>query len=154
MNRQQQNMQANWWQFWLPWQCSGTTRGTSPDRVHPGLHSKPLDAPIRQVPAPYCPGGRHGQRIRIKHKNSNKTQLLASNYGAFWSQVVCENFNPKTNPLLSSLMRWPWCKCEMPRLELESSATFLAIKRCQRTKFGKVIKLARSPIKMSAYLRP
>jgi hypothetical protein len=39
------------------------------------------------------------------------------------------------------------CKYETPRLELESSATFLAIKRCQRTKIGKVIKLARSSIK-------
>jgi hypothetical protein len=68
--------------------------------------------------------------------------------------VVCAKFNPKTDSLLSSLMRQVSFKCEMPRLELESSATFLAIKRCQRTKFGKVIKLARSPIKMSAYLRP
>jgi hypothetical protein len=33
------------------------------------------------------------------------------------------------------------------RLELESSAKFLAIKRCQWTKFGKVIKLAQSSIK-------
>jgi hypothetical protein len=31
------------------------------------LHSKPLDAAIGQVPAPYCPDGRHGQRIRIKN---------------------------------------------------------------------------------------
>ena len=30
----------------------------------------------------------------------------------------------------------------------ESSATFLAIKRCQRTKFGKVIKLAQSSLKI------
>jgi hypothetical protein len=89
--------------------------------------------------------------------NSNKTQkiqLLASNNGTFRALVVCENFNPKTNPLLSSSMQRVSCKYEMPRLELKSSATFLAIKRCQRTKFGKVIKLARSSIKMSAYLRP
>ena len=31
------------------------------------LHSKPLDAAIGRVPAPYCPGGRHGRRFRIKH---------------------------------------------------------------------------------------
>ncbi len=30
----------------------------------PGPHWKPLDAAIGKVPAPYCPGGRHGQRIR------------------------------------------------------------------------------------------
>ena len=35
-------------------------------------------------------------------------------------------------------------KCKMPRLELKSWQTFLAIIRCQRTKFRKVIKLARS----------
>jgi hypothetical protein len=34
-------------------QCSGTMRGASPDGAHPGLHSKPLDAVISQVPAPY-----------------------------------------------------------------------------------------------------
>jgi len=34
--------------------------------------------------------------------NTNKTQLLASNYDAFWSLVVCENFNPKTDPLLGA----------------------------------------------------
>jgi hypothetical protein len=36
--------------------------------------------------------------------NTNKTQLLPSNYGAFRLLVFCENFNPKTNPLLSSLI--------------------------------------------------
>ena len=35
-------------------------------------------------------------------------------------------------------------KCETPRLKLKSSRTFLAIKRCERTKIGKVIKQSRS----------
>jgi hypothetical protein len=35
-------------------------------------------------------------------------------------------------------------KFETPRLELKSWRTFLAIKRCQRTKIRKVIKLAQS----------
>ncbi len=35
-------------------------------------------------------------------QNTNKTQLLASNYGTFRSVVVCENFNPKMDPLESS----------------------------------------------------
>jgi len=34
-----------------------------PNRARPGLHWKPLDAVIGQVPAPYRPGGCHGQRI-------------------------------------------------------------------------------------------
>ena len=37
-----------------------TRRGTSPNEAHPGLHLKPLDAAIGQVPALYCPSGRHG----------------------------------------------------------------------------------------------
>ncbi len=32
-------------------------------RIALGLHSKPLDAAIGRVPAPYCPDGRHGRRI-------------------------------------------------------------------------------------------
>jgi hypothetical protein len=31
-------------------------------------------------------------------QNTNKTQLLASNYGTFWSLVVCENFIPQNGP--------------------------------------------------------
>ena len=42
--------------------------------------------------------------------NTNKTQLLPSNYGKFRLLVVCENFNPKTDPLLSSLMQQASCK--------------------------------------------
>jgi len=38
-------------------------------------------------------------------QNTNKTQLLASNYGKFLLLVVCENFNPNMEHLLSSLMR-------------------------------------------------
>jgi hypothetical protein len=37
-------------------------------------------------------------------QNTNKTQLLASNYSTFRSLVVYENFNPKIDPLLSSLI--------------------------------------------------
>ena len=29
-----------------------------------GASLEPLDAAIGRVPAPYCPGGRHGRRIR------------------------------------------------------------------------------------------
>ncbi len=41
--------------------------GTLPNVAHPGLHLKPLEATIGQVPAPYCPDGRHGRQIRMKH---------------------------------------------------------------------------------------
>jgi hypothetical protein len=47
-----------------------------------------------------------------------------------WSTVVvCENFNPKTDPLLSSSMRRASFKCKTPWLELKSSRSFLAIKQ-------------------------
>jgi hypothetical protein len=49
-------------------------------------------------------------------QNTNKTQLLASNYGSFRVLVVCENFHPKTDPPLSSLMQQQQAsfKCETP----------------------------------------
>jgi hypothetical protein len=50
------------------------TRGASLDGSHPGLHLKPLDAAIRQVPAPYCPSGRHGDEF------VETTQTLTKNY--------------------------------------------------------------------------
>jgi hypothetical protein len=45
-------------------------------------------------------------------------------------------------------------KCEMPRLELKSWRTFLAIKRCQQTKIQKDIKLARSSNKSGCRYEP
>ncbi len=71
-------MQANWRQFWSPCRRSDTVRCASPDGAHLWLHTKPLDAAIRQVPAPYCPGGRHGWRFWMKPKNTNKTHILPS----------------------------------------------------------------------------
>ena len=79
------------------------------------------------------------KEFKSNTQNTNKTQLLASNYGTFRSLVVCENFNPKTDPLCSSSMRQASCNCETSRLELKSSAKFLAIKRCLQTKLWKVI---------------
>ena len=84
--------------------------------------------------------------------NTNKTQLLPSNYGTFRSLVVCENFNPKTEPLLSLSMWQASFKCEMPRLELKSLRSFLAIKRFQRTKSKKVINRSRSSLKSWAHI--
>ncbi len=41
--------------------------GTSPNGAHPGLHSKPMDAAIGQVPAPYRLGSRHGNQFEMKN---------------------------------------------------------------------------------------
>ena len=53
---------------------------------------------------------------------------------------------PKTDHLLCSSMRQASFKCETPRLELKSLRSFLAIKRCQRTKSKNVIKQSWSSI--------
>jgi hypothetical protein len=98
-----------------------------------------------------APAAAMADKFEWNPKNTNKTQLLSSNYGTFRSLVVCENFNPKMDPLLSSSMQQASCKCETPWFKRKSSLTFLAIKHCQQTKFGKVIKLTK---KMVAYLRP
>jgi len=82
-------------------------------------------------------------------QNTTETQLLASNYGTFRSMRIS---GPETNPLLSSSMQQASYKCEMSRLELKSSRTFLAIKRCQGTKSKKVIKQSRSSSKKLAHI--
>jgi hypothetical protein len=86
------------------------------------------------------------KEFKSNTQNTNKTQLLASNYGTFRSLVVCENFNPKTDPLLSSSMQQALFKYETPQFQLKSSQSFLGTKRCQGTKRKKVIKLARSSL--------
>ena len=58
--------------------CGGAMGGTLPNGAHPGLHSKPMDAAIGRVPAPYRPDGRHGRRFRSKTQNTNKKLFLAS----------------------------------------------------------------------------
>ncbi len=50
------------------------------------------------VPLPYRPGGRHGRQFRKNTQNTNKTQLLASNYSTFRALVVCENFVTRKGP--------------------------------------------------------
>ena len=71
-----QKMQANQRQCLWPWRCSGMTRGTLPDKAHPGLHSKPLDAAI----------GRSGQWST----NSNKTHKTLTKHN--FKLAITEHF--------------------------------------------------------------
>ena len=91
-------MQASCWQFRLLCGCGGTTWGASPDGAHPGLHGKPLDAAIGQVPAPYRPGATMVDIFFDNTQSTIKTPFLAINYGTIQSLVVYENFSPKTKP--------------------------------------------------------
>ncbi len=92
------------WQIW--WACGygGAMRGASPNGAHPWLHAKPLDAAIGRVPAPYCPGGRHCQLFWMKHKNTNKTQLLPSFLTVDWRKKAKQFWDPKRN-----LYSRHWC---------------------------------------------
>ena len=64
-------------------------------------------------------------------QNTNKTQLLASNYGTFWLLLFKRISYPEMDPLLSSSMQRALFKCAMAQLERKSSRTFLTIKCCQ-----------------------
>jgi uncharacterized membrane protein len=82
-------------------------------------------------------------------QNTNKTQLVASNYGTFWALVVCEIFYTPKQTLYSGH------QCDKLRKNvkrhLKSSATFLAIKRCEGTKIGKAI--TKLNLKAGTYMR-
>ncbi len=45
-------------------------------------------------------------------QNTKKTQLLASNYGTYWSLVVCENFGTQNGPVTQLIdatsFVWMW----------------------------------------------
>jgi hypothetical protein len=60
------------WQLRLPCGCGGVLRDTSTNGAHPGLHLKPLDAAIGQVPLLHRPGSRIGQRIRCITQNTTR----------------------------------------------------------------------------------
>jgi hypothetical protein len=72
-------------------------------------------------------------------QNTNKTQLLASNYGTFWLLLFMRISYPEMDPLLSSSMQRASFKCVTAQLERKSSRTFLTIKCCQGEKKERVI---------------
>jgi hypothetical protein len=48
--------------------------------------------------------------------NTNKTQILPSNYGTFRSLVVCENFVPQNGPSTQLIDATSCVKIETPQL--------------------------------------
>jgi hypothetical protein len=67
-----QKIHVKRWKVQKPCVYGGAMRGTLPDGAHLWLHAKPLDAAIGQVPAPYCPGGRHGRQFLKEKKTLTK----------------------------------------------------------------------------------
>jgi len=94
-------MKANRWQFRLPWQCSHTIWGASLNRACPGLHWKPLLYASISIGKCLCRITQAAAMVNEfveNTQNTNKTQLLASNYGTFRALVVCDNFIPQNKP--------------------------------------------------------
>ncbi len=76
-----------------------------------------------------------------KHRTLTKNCFSKLTYGRPKPKVVRISY-PKSDPLLSSLIRQSSFKCEMPRLELKSLRTFLAIKNVisgQKIRSGSVL---------------
>ncbi len=149
-NRWLQKMQANWWQFRSPYRRGDTVPCALPDGANPWLHEKPLDTAIRQVPAPYCPGGCHSWWFQMKPKKQLLPSFLTVDQRKqakqFWDQKQtlyshhwCNKLHTNGKPHHSS-----W------RAQLH----FWAIKRSQRTKNWKVINLERSPRKPVGHIWP
>ncbi len=103
-NQQLQKMQANQWQFWSPCRRGDTVWCALPDGAHLWFHAKPLDAAIGWMPALYHPGSRHGWLFRMKHKNTNKTQLLPSFLAVDRRKKAKYFWDPKW-----TLYSHPWC---------------------------------------------
>ncbi len=66
------------WSFWWPCGCVGARLLILPDAACPWLHWKPLDAAIRQLLAPYCPGCRQGT------EQTNNNQQIHLRRWPFW----------------------------------------------------------------------
>ena len=80
----------------------------------------------------------------VKSTKQYQTTIFSlSTYGRLKPKAMRIS-GPEADPLLSSSMQQDSFKCETLRLELKSLATFLLIKRCERTKIEKGSKLSRS----------
>ena len=90
-----QKMQANCWQFRLPCGCGGTTQGASPGGAHPELHWGQWMPPLGECLRRIALVAATADKIVENTQNTNKTQLLASNYGTNWLLVAYENFTPQ-----------------------------------------------------------
>ncbi len=96
-NQRLQKIQANWQRFWSPCRRGNTAQCALPDGAHPWICAKPLDAAIGKMPASYWTGSRHGERFRMKQKNTNKTQLLPSFLTVDRRKKAKQFWDPKQN---------------------------------------------------------
>jgi hypothetical protein len=76
----------------------GTTRGASPDTHVQGFTWSHWMPPLGECLRRIAPAAVMVDEFVETTLNTNKTQLLASNYGTFRSLVVCENFIPQNGP--------------------------------------------------------
>ena len=83
-------------------------------------------------------------KISGKHKNTNKTQLLASNYGTFRSLVVHENFKPQNGPSTQLFDVTSCVKMCNARIGVAELADISSYQTLSGTKIRKVIQQSRS----------
>ncbi len=98
-----------------------------------------------------------GKMVPFKCKNVLPHTKMAGRDKNDWtnSRTICQQnriafspiLDPKTDLPLTSSMQQAALKCEMLWLKKKSLHKFWAIKHCQRTKIGKVLKLKQSLLK-------
>ncbi len=140
-----------WW-FRRPCIYGGAIRGLLPNGAHPQIHAKPLDAAIRQVPAPYCPDSYHGWRLQKEEKTLTKHNLYLLAFSQYTNIKKPSNLKTHQGPSTHVLGTTSPALTLMPLVKLQSSATFWAIKCSKRTKIRKVIKLEQSLLKPVAHI--
>jgi len=86
--------------------------------------------------------------------NTNKTQLLPSNYGTFWLLVVCENLVPRNGPSTQRINATSCIKMWNTTIVAEELANFSSYQRCEGTQNGKVIERSQSLIYELAHICP
>jgi hypothetical protein len=70
-------------------QSGGAVQGALPDGAHPRLRSKHWMLPLGKCLRCIAPAAAMADKFVETTQNTNKTQLLASNYDTFQSIVIC-----------------------------------------------------------------
>jgi hypothetical protein len=78
--------------FWWPYEHVGVIQTALPDAACPGLPWKPLDAAIRWLLSPCCPGSRQG------NSKQNNVDLMHQLCWPFWWPRQCAGTIPCTSP--------------------------------------------------------
>ena len=124
-NQPQWKMQGNCWWFWSPCGCGGAMWDASPNeaKLIPDFTRSQWMLPLGECLRRITPAAAVDEFVATtQNTNTNKTQVLASNYSAFWLLVAYENFVPQIEPSTQLIDATSLFKCKTPWLELRSSS--------------------------------